>query len=204
MTMPVLTLPDSTTRSLSEVIAAVDTYDRAYPAVFDLYDLPSGGPHDELLPIDLLAVNALNGWGSGQPMNGMTTAWLARSDISLLTRPVSREPLEALSDAELDAEAKKVDAALKLIDGLKWFGYTTSAKLFHRLRPNLGPIWDARVEQWYGSSGSWAAWAKRVYAHVREPGTQHCLIAARNHLGRPLSLLRVWDVLLWQLRGPSA
>ena len=58
-----------------------ETYAHENPAVFAPFDLPSGGPHDEVLPIDLLALNALNGWGAGQPMTGMTEA--AREHLRL-------------------------------------------------------------------------------------------------------------------------
>jgi hypothetical protein len=193
-----LTLPDGTRRSESEVLDAVHDYNRA---VFDLFDMPFSGPHDKLRPIDLLALNALNAWGRGQPMTAMTAAWECRADIAAAVAPVSREPLEKLSKKEVGEQSRRVGAALDRIDRISGFGSTASAKLFHRLRPNLGPIWDQRVGQWYDPKMDWEPWVALVYSHVLEPGTRKCLIAARKHLGVPLTLLRVWDVLLWQLRG---
>ena len=193
-----LMLPDGTTRSRHEVYLVVDDYNRA---VFDLYDLPQGGPHDDLLPIDLLALNALNALGRGQPMTAMTRAWDARNEIAAAVAPVSRERLEDLSKTQRAEQCQKVAAALNLIDDIRGFGWTASAKLFHRLRPNLGPIWDQRMGAWYDPKMDWEPWIAQVYSHVLESGTKKCLIAARKHLGVPLSLLRVWDVLLWQLGG---
>jgi hypothetical protein len=195
-----LVLPDATTLSRAEALAVLDCYARTWPAVFDLYDLPSAGPHDEVLPIDVLAPNALNAWGNGQPMTAMTNAWAERHRIAEVVRPISTRPLEHLTDVEADVEADKVGVALDFIDSIRGYGNTTAPKFLHRLRPNLGPIWDDKIYSWYGKSGPWTAWVKRVYAHVREPDTQGCLIAARAHLGKELSLLRLWDMLLWQLR----
>ena len=197
MTESLLTLPDGTKRTLAVVLDAAMGYARNYPAVFDLYDRPNGGPHDDVLPIDILAPNALNAWGSGQPMTAMTEAWAARERISRVVAPISQQPLEQLSDALVAAEVEKVGAALDIIDAIPWYGSTATSKFFHRLRPNLGPIWDARVGKWYPEK-DWARWVERVYAEVRDEGTQSCLIAARDRVDPSLSLLRVWDLLLWQ------
>ncbi|HEX4792373.1 MAG TPA: DUF6308 family protein [Humisphaera sp.] len=198
-----LTLPDGTTRSIPEVRAIIDDYRTIAPAVFDLYDLPNGGPHDEVLAIDLLAPNALNTWGAGQPMSAMTEAWRRRDEIADVVRPVSKSSLEDLDDAQLTLEVQKVGDALDVIDSIRGFGSTASAKLFHRLRPNLGPIWDNRVAGWYATSVKepWVPWVKRVYDQVRAPGTLSCLLAMRAHVGRTLSVLRIWDIILWQLKG---
>jgi hypothetical protein len=105
--------------------------------------------------------------------------------------------LEVLSDDELDVEAERVGAALAFIDRIKGYGDTATAKFFHRLRPNLGPLWDGRVGRWYGRC-DWTPWVRRVYAEVREPGTLRCLLAVRAQECPQLSLLRIWDLLLWQ------
>jgi hypothetical protein len=204
MSIHALTLPDATILSEAEVLAVLDCYARAWPAVFDLYDLSCGGPHDEVMPIDVLAPNALNAWGNGQPMTAMTGAWAERHRIAEVVRPISKQPLEQLSDAEVNAEADKVGTALDFIDSIRGYGDTTAPKFFHRLRPNLGPIWDDKIYSWYGKSPTWTGWVKQVYAHVRLPGTQDCLIAGRAHLGKELSVLRLWDMLLWQLRKDPA
>lgn len=204
--IPHLTLPDGTKRSMPEVLAIIDAYRKGDPAVFDLYDLAHGGPHDDVLPVDLLALNALNAWGGGQPMTAMTNAWFQRKEIAAIATPISKSPLEELKPDEVATEAQKVGAALDMIDGIKGYANTATSKLFHRLRPNLGPIWDGRVGQWYQSSlkDSWGTWAKRVYDQVLVPETLECLIAGRKHIGHELSVLRIWDVVLWQARGSKA
>jgi len=196
-----LRLPDGTRRSLDDVIGSVIGYAENYPAVFDLYDLPQGGPHNEVLPIDLLALNALNAFGNAPPMTAMTNAWIARYDIALMIDPITSKPLEELEEAQISIESEKVGAAMDAIDKISGYGSTATSKLFHRLRPNLGPIWDKKVGIWYAQHGrdnDWQPWVTRVYADVREPGTQRCLIAARERINKPLSLLRIWDLLLWQ------
>lgn len=191
-----LILPNGKRISQAAVLKAVDIYE---PAVFRLYDLPDYGPHDEVKPVDLLSLNALNVWGSGQPMTAMASAWNSRKKIARMVAPVSRKPLEQLSDRQLDEEAKKVEAAIEAIDAIRGFGWTASTKLFHRMRPNLGPIWDRRVRVWYDVKVDWATWVKQVYRDVLRPGTNACLVAARSRLGVRISLLRVWDVLLWAM-----
>ncbi len=198
MTSPILTLPNGMQRPLEAVVAGVDKYAHDYPAVFDLYDYPDGGPHDTVLPIDVLAPNALNAWGKGQPMSAMTEAWKVRDDIARVVAPISKQPLEHLSNSEVAAEVEKVAAALTRINQIWGYGEVTTPKFLHRLRPNLVPIWDKWVEKWYGDCGGWATWVQRVYSEVREPDTQRCLIAGQARTNPPLSLLRVWDLLLWQ------
>jgi len=194
-----LKLPDGRRLTRHEVVGRVHEYATTWPCVFDLYDRPDGGPHDELLPIDLLALNALNGWGGGQPMTAMSEAWVKREEIAATVRAISSDPLEVIDEERLDGEAALVATAYKVIGGVYGFGDTTASKLLHRLRPNLAPIWDKRVGQWYDAKEDWGPWARRIYRHVREPGTVACLLAAREQLGCQLSLLRIWDVLLWQL-----
>lgn len=196
-----LTLPDGARLSLDDVVATVSSYQRDYPAVFPLFDLPGGGPHDQMNEIDILSLNAMNAFGPRPAMTPMSEAWAHRYEISRAVAPVTCEPLEDIPEVGLPAEAEKVSAAIEVIDRLHGFGSTASSKLFHRLRPNVGPIWDVRIEGWYGNSGGWMPWLLRVYEHVRDPNTQECLEAARRRLGLPLSLLRVWDVLLWQFGG---
>jgi hypothetical protein len=116
-------------------------------AVFELYDLPECGPHDEVLPVDLLALNALNVWGRGQPMTAMAEGWNAGPGIARAVSVVSKKSLEKLSERERDEEAEKVGAAIETIDAVPGFGETASSKLFHRMRPNLGPIWAAALER---------------------------------------------------------
>lgn len=202
-----LILPDGKQLSDSEVFAHIDDYARKWPCVFELYDLPDAGPHDDVRPIDLLALNALNAWGSGQPMTWMSNAWPIRDQIARAIAPISHKQIEELDDSAAAEQAVKVGAALDMVNGIKGFGETVTPKFLHRLRPNLSPIWDKWIGTCYPDCKrkSWAVWVQRVYDDVRERDTQRCLMAARDRLGLPLSLLRVWDMLLWQrYRGAAA
>lgn len=194
-----LILPNGKRLSDEAVFVAIDEYARNSGSVFDLYDEPSGGVHDEVLPIDILAPNALNAWGRGQPMSGMSEAWKRREHIAAVVRRISSTPIEDLADSHLHEQAARVASAIELILKIPYYGWTTATKLLHRLRPNLAPIWDSRVGEWYDDGEGWAPWVQRIYGQVREPGTLSCLMAARERLQRPLTLLRVWDILLWQL-----
>ena len=109
------TLPDGTKRSLQQILMLIDTYREQYPAVFDLYDLPGiCGPHDELLPIDLLSLNAMNAWAGGQPMTWMTEAWKRRNDIANIVKPVSRMPMPAkIAPTEAAASAARCTKTLR-------------------------------------------------------------------------------------------
>lgn len=192
-----LTLPDGNRISQASVTKTLRWYERA---VFHFYDLPEGGPHDKVLPIDLLSLNALNVWGRSQPMTAMTNGWSRRAGIERAVGAVSREPLEKLTAKQRNAEAEKVAKAIERIDAIPRFGWTASTKLLHRMRPNLAPIWDSRMGNWYDSRIEWLPWIRTVYDHVLDDGTRATLSAARKHLEFPrLSLLRMWDILLWLL-----
>ena len=129
-----LTLPDGRALNRDDVFAAIDDYCKRWPAVFALYDLSNPGPHDEVLPVDVLAPNALNAWGKGQPMTAMTAAWLAKDRIERAVRPISKTPLEELDDSALAIEARSVGSALDVIDEIKGYGNTATSKFFHRFR----------------------------------------------------------------------
>src|SRR4051812_20294898 len=116
-----LKLPDGRTLSRDAAIAAVDDYAQNWPCVFELYDLPSGGAHDDLLPVDLLALNALNAWGGGQPMTAMTAAWVEREKIGAAVRSISSEPLEKIDESRLDAESERIAAAIEVVDAIRGY-----------------------------------------------------------------------------------
>lgn len=192
-------LPDGRLLSQAEVAGTIADYRQQYPAVLDLYDLPQGGPHDRISALDILAINALNGFGPRPPMTPMTELWLNRQSVESAVAPITSAPLESLSDSELAREAQTLAHALHTVGQIRGFGDTSSSKLIHRLRPNIAPIWDERVGRWYGTSGGWLPWLERVYSQVRAPDNLSCLLKVRDALDVQLPILRLWDIVLWQL-----
>ena len=194
-----LKLPNSRVLSVEDVLVTISSYRKECPAVIDLFDCTIGGPHDDITPLDVLSVNALNGYESS-PMNPMTDLWVNRELVTDSVRPITMKGIEELTDQEVNSEIRKVADALKVIDKVKGkgLGWVSSAKFFHRLRPNVGAIWDSHVKGWYGSS-TWEVWLRRVYSDVRENGNRRCLLDIQQKLDIRLSLLRIWDIVLWQL-----
>lgn len=198
-----LALPSGRVMPLAKVSATLAAYHRDYPAVLDLYDRTNPGPHDQLLPLDVLAVNALNAFGSRRsPMKPMTDVWSRRGSVERAVAPVTKAPIETLVESEVESQVPLISDALRAIDEVPGFGETASTKLLHRLRPNVVPIWDSLVSKWYPEreyQASWSAWLRRVYADIREGNNRTCLLAAREAFERQLPILRVWDILLWML-----
>ena len=194
-----LKLPDGRMLSQAQAAGAIADYRQQYPAVLDLYDLPGGGPRDEVSALDILAVNALNGFGLRPPLKPMTELWLNRQRVESAVAPITTTGIELLADSELAQEAPKLALALDTVGRIPGFSDTSSSQLIHRLRPNLTPIWDERIDRWYGRSGGWLARLERVHAQVRAPHNLSSLLTIRDALDVHLPILRLWDVILWQL-----
>ncbi len=196
-------LPDGTLRTASDLLVnVVERYLREQHAVVPLYDLTNVGPHDDVEAVDLLALNALNAFIGRPPMTPMTAMWASRATIPPLVTLVSKEGVEHLSEGDLPLEAAKLEKVIRAVEVVKGFGSTRTAKLIHRLRPNLMPIWDIEVGKWYNGYYQlpWKDWLLRVYQDVREPDTLQGLKWIQGQLPDSLSLLRVWDILLWKLK----
>jgi hypothetical protein len=198
-----LTLPNRNVLTENQVRDRLSAYQDDCPAVLALYDVTNPGPHDELLPSDLLSINALNAFGRHVfPMTPMTAAWVQRRDIQALITPITRRDFEQLTPAEIESELPLLRDALNRIAHVKGFGDMAASKLLHRLRPNIAPIWGSWVGEWYPESeykDSWVLWLRRVYADILASENRACLELVRQELPRRLPLQRIWDILLWQL-----
>ncbi len=198
-------MPNRLIISDSRVRDVLAAYHREFPAVLDLFDGTNPGPHDELLPIDVLAVNALNAFGARTaPMTPMTEAWIRRDAIARRVASITRNSIEVLAQADRESQLAPITDALIEIDNIPGFGETATTKLLHRLRPNVVPIWDSRVQQWYPEPEyvrSWTNWLRRVYGDVLGDENRACLEGAKSVLRVCVSILRVWDILLWQIGG---
>jgi hypothetical protein len=203
-----LRLPRNQVRSFEEVVTTISNYRKDCPAVIDLFDRTIDGPHDDITPVDVLSLHALEAFGGRvHPMTPLTSLWLERDNITDSVCPVTKRDIDEITDEEVDSEVPKVAHALRVIDGIKGFGSTSSAKLLHRLRPNVGAIWDSHVQQWYERKKprrpSWVDWLRTVYSQVRQDDNRRCLLAVRESLDVCLPLLRIWDIVLWQSKPPQ-
>lgn len=168
------------------------------PAVTDLYDRTILRPHDEVEPVDVLALNALCAYDGSSPMTRMTRIWQSRARISSLIRPVTTEDLISMQHGALDGTAAVLAKALDQAQTIPELGGsgTRVAKLFHRLRPNIMPIWDKRVGARYGGvEEPWKEFIAAVHSHVREHAAS--LLVLSNEFNLPV--LRIWDIILWQI-----
>jgi hypothetical protein len=122
-----LTLPDNSTLTMSKVLDVIAGYRRRAPAVIDLYVRTNNGPHDEILPIDVLSLTAMHAFGSRvAPMEPITSLWLKRHRVASTIQPVTKRPLEELGASEQRATVSTVAAAIKEIQAIPKFGPTST------------------------------------------------------------------------------
>lgn len=79
----------------------------------------------------------------------------------------------------------------------QWTAVTVS-KVLHRRRPHIVPLIDSRVRKFYGVSSPQAV-RQALWEDIRENADWLSDLAAtkRTPDGRPMSLLRVADILIW-------
>lgn len=200
---PQITLPNETKIDSREAGKTVQAYLRDHAAVLDLYDGTNAGPHDDILPVDLLALNALNAYIGTAPMTPMEALWKRAPSIHPYVAAITTREIQDLSDSDVKAEIPKIVAALQEIDRTDGYGGggTRTAKVLHRLRPNVVPIWDALVGEWYhGSTQPWDKYLQDVFRDVRRPENLMFLKSIPIPSRYGLGILRRWDILLWKLR----
>src|SRR5580658_10522099 len=95
-----LRLPDGSRLPARRVALILRNYVKDNPAVLDLYDRTNEGPHDEVRPVDLLSLNALNAFIGSAPMTPMTALWRRRREIEVAISSVTRHPIEDLDDED--------------------------------------------------------------------------------------------------------
>ena len=174
-----------------------------HAAAVDLYDGTNTGPHNEIRQVDLLALNALNAYVGTAPMTPMEALWKRAKLVQPLVAVITPQKFEELSEAEVEAQVPKIYAALAEIERTNGFGGggTRAAKLLHRLRPNIVPIWDALIGEWYGGSTQpWPDYLRAVYRSVREGENLEFLKSVSVPLPYEIWTLRRWDILLWRLK----
>lgn len=198
-----ITLPGGRILDWSSGRQIVQAYLDNHAAALDLYDGTNTGPHDEIRPVDLLALNALNAYVGTAPMTPMEALWKRAKMVQPLVAVITVRKIEDLSTAEAEAEVPRISAALVEIERTHGFGGggTRAAKLLHRLRPNIVPIWDGLIGEWYeGSTQPWPDFLRAVYRSVQDGENMEFLRSLSIPLRYELGALRRWDILLWKLR----
>jgi hypothetical protein len=199
-------LPTGLKMSVDHSEAIVRKYLADHAAVSDLYDGTNPGPHDDVTPMDVLALNALNAFVGAAPMDPMAALWGKRTAIQNQIAKVNLSRLDVtdLTGDEVRSETDKVSQVLTLIEHTHGWGPTRAAKLLHRLRPGLVPIWDELVGEWYGCRAQpWPEYLQAVFSDVRREPTRNALHAMQGRCCPHLTALRIWDIILWKLKYDS-
>ena len=117
-------------------------------AVWALFDEPVVGERDVFLPMDVLSLNALN---ARLTMGNMTEFWSSktRPDVEVLLTRVTKVPLSAVAEDQIESIAGTLASVAEAIDALDGWGDTRVGKLLYRVRPRLAPIFDAYVASYY-------------------------------------------------------
>lgn len=96
------------------------------------------------------------------------------------------------------------EALVACLDAVqKCEGLTSVAvtKILHRKRPNLVPINDSYVREFYGKRRGYGPLFEAIWDDLHEPGVRpllHGLVTGRNTpWGRPLTELRALDIVVW-------
>lgn len=174
---------------------------------FRTYDVVPANSSDQLRPEDILAANLLSlrlsgsdvtrlfADGDGPPQQLLTA--MNRALVALRGAP----PFEICSSTdELDRVLQPLAEANDAADSVsKWTSVAVS-KVLHRHAPQIVPIVDSRVRAFYGLRRSQGRELRHhLWADVRENVDW---LAELGHDystvdGRPLSVLRVADILIW-------
>ena len=199
-----LRMPKGTPLDYSKAREVVATYAQENKAAIDLYDRSRGSFGNTITATDLLSLNALNAFVGVSPMTPMDLLWRKRQEVEPLIAAITTEGFELLGEKALSSVRKSTIAALKAVEQIDHWGGggTRAAKLLHRLRPNVAPIWDVRVGTWYGGpEEKWDDFITNVHNDVL--GNIDALRSIRDDVVPDLHLLRVWDILLWSLDAPG-
>lgn len=195
--------------------ARLDAYtDTAGLYSFRTYDRVPGSQRDMLLPEDILAANLLSlrlTWHEVIPLfaegNGPHQALLATMNAALQKLAVAA-PFETYRDfATLErALVPLTEANMATEDVTGWTAVTVS-KVLHRHLPQIVPIRDSYVRRFYGvPSGRVTLLWERLHDDMRRNLDWLEPLAAgyRTPDGRPLSLLRAADIIIWTNDGASS
>ena len=188
-------LPGGKSITFAKASGLVDEYLKKNRAAFELYDCTNEGPHDEVSPLDLLSLNALNAFAGTSPMTVMDLLWQRKAKVSEAIKHVTMEDVRFLSEAQRAREVDHLVSSIEVVMGFKQWGDTRASKLIHRLRPNIAPIWDTLVGKWYSDHKGWPEFITAVHGDVLGDNQPMLENLERKHGILPL---RPWDIILWK------
>lgn len=181
--------------------------DPANHYAFRTHDRVPEGHGDTLVPEDILAANLLSlrlSWKEVTPLfaggTGPAQDLLARLNdalVELRDAPAFEEhdDVSALEDTLTPlATANRATEKVK-----KWTAVTVS-KVLHRHLPHIVPIIDSRVREFYGLPRTNVAGVRAaLFEDIRNNEDWLSDLAAAYHRpdGRPMSLVRAADIIIW-------
>lgn len=179
--------------------------DSAYPD----YDRLVTNGRPDLVDADLLAPTLL-----GAPVD--RARFRVLRDMLPQLRAVADLPPVALQDAG-DADIEQVAALFDVLDTQRYrragVRGTVVAKVLHRKRPDLVPLYDSRIFEAYTLAAvrrvreqTWAAFLVELCAAMRHDLRREATRFAELEeqcidLGAPLTRLRILDILVWTAAG---
>jgi len=200
-----IALPDKIEITTQEASGYLRKYWRevALP-VYGLFDATLTGPKNRVEPIDILSLNVLNVFGAGNPMSSMAVLWKRenRKKIEELLTEVTPEPIENIDGSERNRAAIALERITCYVEKLDGWGPTSAAKLTHRFRPGLAPLWDTFVNRYYQLPVE-TPWNEyyRVAMDCIAWNTDGLLAVLESALDsfpqRRISIVRLWDIILW-------
>lgn len=186
--------------------ASLDRYtDPRSPYSFHTYDVAPSTPREQLGPEDVLAANLLSLTLSGTAVtqlfaegNGPAQALLAAMNRALVDLRDAKPFEEYESTDDLDTALRTLMAANEATDGVRKWTAVTVSKVLHRHLPRVVPIIDSRVRAFYGVRKTYDL-RHRLWADIRQnrDWLTDLAINYRTPDGRPLSLLRAADIIIW-------
>jgi len=92
-------------------------------------------------------------------------------------------------------------SALDAVHGCKDLWSPAVTKILHRKRPDLVPISDSRVQDFYGARRDYSKLFTAIHADLHFEDTNEWLAGlAADHVtpsGRPMTVLRALDIIVW-------
>lgn len=181
---------------------------------FRTYDVVPANSGDLLRPEDLLLANLLSLRLSGRDIIGLFAdgdgppQQLLRAMNRALVALREAPPFETYSSSdELDRVLQPLAEANTAASSVPNWTSVAVSKVLHRHAPHVVPIVDSRVHAFYRSQGR--ELRHRLWADVRD-NTDWLAELGHDYPtvdGRPLSVLRVADILIWMpspdLTGPT-
>jgi hypothetical protein len=184
---------------------------KGLPSTGSYFDEWAGGGdtanRDVIMDSDAVAVSMLSVTVPAKALVGLADPETAARITELLKQIPTDVPLSSLSSEKATALLTGSGPAALLWEELRstannrWgIGATTASKIMARKRPHLIPIWDEVIGQVIGKRSSRHQWMNWHRLLTDGSGLPERLAEVHRLSGveRPLSELRIMDVILWR------